>query len=305
MRRHLAAAVAVLALAACSPKALDTAQASKLIGEHPSFAAPVDKLPLATDLVETTTGVDAGVIEGIWKYSSRDASGRPQRELTAKGKQVFKDGTGALAAPGKREIVDVGEIVEDAANKKHRSADFNWKYQVPPVVQHFTGTDTTYRGHAEFQYDGNWKVASLTLDAKPGPFAWNAELGAETRRLLSAEQDANTQRMLALEPQKFSSPDKAKTYVITVADVYVSIADEVGTKTVPFIEFLDCKVEDAPGAVNFRVDGIQRTMLATTGAGARADLEKICATTKEAHDSWVKNHPDVAERGPLGVTYSR
>jgi hypothetical protein len=305
MRRHLAAAVAVLVLAACGPKALDTAQATKLISAHPSFAAPVDKLPLATDLVETTTGVDAGVIEGIWKYASRDATGRPQRELTAKGKQAFKDGTGTLATPGKREVTDVGEIAEDAANKKHRSADFSWKYQVSPVVQHYTGTDTTYRGHVEFHYDGGWKVASLTMDAKPGPFAWNAELGAETRRLLSAEQDANTQRMLALEPQKFSAPDKSKTYTITVADVYVSIADEAATKTVPFIEFLGCRVEDAPGAVNFRVDGIQRSIVATTGAGARADLEKVCATTKEARDSWVKNHPEVAERGPLGVSYSR
>jgi hypothetical protein len=305
MRKHLAGATLVLALAACGPGALDKVKATKLISESPQFAAPVEKIPLAGDIVETMTGVDAGVVEGVWKYGPRDASGRPQRVLTAKGKQHFKDATGALAAPGKREIIDVNDVVEDKDNKKHRSADFTWRYQISPVVAHFTGAEGTYRGHADFQYDGGWKVASLTLDGKPGSFAWNAALGSEVRRLLSAEQEATTQRMLALEPKKFMMPATGKSYTITVADVYVSVDEETTRKTVSFLEYLDCRVEDGAGTVSLRVEGIRQTVLAEAPAASRGDLEKVCEITKEAYQSWVKNHPDVAERGPLGMTYSR
>jgi hypothetical protein len=305
MRRHLAGAILLLTLAACSPKVLDQAGATKLISEHPQFAAPVDRMPLAADIVDSMTGVDAGVVDGIWKYGPRDATGRPQRVLTPKGQQIFKDGAGGLATVGRREVVDVTEIVDDKDNNKHHAVDFTWKYQIPPVAAHYTGAEGTFRGHAEFQYEGAWKVASLTLDAKPGPFAWTADLGNEVRRLLSAEQDANTQRMLALEPQRFKTADGANSYTITVADVYVSVDEETTKKMVPFIDYQGCRVEDKDGALNFRVDGLRQSIVATANAGARAELEKICGVAKEAHDSWVANHPDVAARGPLGVTYSR
>jgi hypothetical protein len=303
--KRLACAAAVLTLAACSPKALDKAGAAKLINDHPSFAAPVEKLPLAADIVETSVGVDAGVLEGVWRYGARGSDGRPQRELTEKGKQAFKDGAGTLAVPAKRELAEVSDPVDDKDNKKHKSADFTWRYQISPIAQRFTGTDGTFRGHAELQYDGAWKVATLTLDAKPGPFPWTAEVGAEVRKQLAAEQEATTQRMLALEPQKFRAPGTGLPYSITVADVYIAIDDDSGRRQVSFLEFRDCKVEDAGGAVNLRVEGIRQTVLAPAAIAARADLEKICGITREAYQSWVAHNPEVAARGPLGVSNSR
>jgi hypothetical protein len=295
--------LALAVLAACSPKPLDKAAATRLVNEHASFAAPVDKLPLAADIVQTPPGIDAGVVEGVWKYSARDASGRPERVLTEKGKQAFKDANGSLAAPAKRQVVDL-DIVEDKSNAKHRGADFTWRYDMPALAQRYTGYEGTYHGHAELQYDGAWKVQSVTADAKPGTFLWTAELGKEVYRMLSAEQDATTQRTLALEPQRFTTPDK-KPYSITVADVYVSVDEETARHTVNFLEYRDCAVEEAGSNVTFKLDGLRQTLAVPAAAGAKAELEKICGIVKEAYQSWMSRNAEVAARGPLGVAYSR
>src|SRR5688572_29499477 len=100
--RLSAVAALGLVLAGCGVfvKGLDAPDAARLVSAHADFTAPVTRLPLAPDIVDTGTGIDAGVLEGIWRYRGRDASGQPSRELTAKGRESWSDANGGLATPG-------------------------------------------------------------------------------------------------------------------------------------------------------------------------------------------------------------
>jgi hypothetical protein len=303
VKRSLVVAT-VLLLAACGPKSLDNAQAAKLIAAHPSFAQPVDRLPLAPDIVENSIGVDAGVVEGMWRIGGRGSRGQPTRELTEKGKQGFKDASGLLATPGRREIVELTSLVEDPNDRKHRSAEFTWRYQIPALVARYTGLEGTYKGKAELRYDHEWKVESLQADAKPSSFQWTAELGGQLRQMLSAEQEATTQRVLAVEPQKFMTPDK-RPYTITVADVQVTMDDETSRYTVSYLELVNCKVEAQGASVTLRVEGIRQDIVAVAAPANLPAFQKICDVVKEAHDNWAAHNREIADRGPLGVAYSR
>lgn len=302
--KRLLAVTTVLLLAACGPKPLDNAGAAKIITAHPSFADPIERLPLAPDIVENSIGVDAGVIEGVWKLGARGSHGQPTRELTAKGKEFFKDASGVLATPGRREVAELTSLVEDPNDRKHRSAEFTWRYQIPPMVARYTGLDGTYKGKAELRYDREWKVESIQADAKPSSFRWTAELGAQLREMLSAEQEATTQRVLAVEPQRFTTPDK-RPYTITIADVQVTMDDETSRYTVPYLELTNCRVDAQPASVTLRVEGIRQDIVAVAGPAALSAFQKVCDVVKEAHDNWAAHNREIADRGPLGVAYSR
>lgn len=304
MKRSLAVA-ALLFLVACGrPKPLDNADAAKLIAAYPAFAAPVDRLALAPDVVETSIGVDAGVIEGLWRMGARGPSGQPTRELTEKGRQYFKDASGALGIPARREIVEITSLEEDKNDRKHRTADFTWRYQMPVMVQRFTGLEGTYKGKAELRYDREWKVESLRADAKPSPFHWTPELGASIRRMLSAEQEATTQRLLAIEPQRFLTPEK-QPFTITVADVQVAMDQDSTRHTVTYLEYLSCRVDADASTATLRIEGIRQSIVAVAAPATAPAFQKICETVNEARETWANHNREIADRGPLGVAYSR
>jgi hypothetical protein len=147
-------------------------------------------------------------------------------------------------------------------------------------------------------------VESLQADAKPSPFRWTSELGASIRQMLSAEQEATTQRVLAVEPQRFFTPDK-RPYTITIADVQITMDDEATRFTVPYLELVSCKVEAQPGSVTLRVAGIRQDIVAVAAPATEAAFQKVCEVVKEASDTWKAHNPEIAARGPLGVGYSR
>jgi hypothetical protein len=305
MRRHTLALAAAVLLAGCGllVKELTPADAKKTIAAHPQFAGGTARLPLAPDVVEPVIGIDAGVLLGIWRYSA--SSGKPTRELTDKGRQYFKDASGTLAAPAQRELLEVTSLVLDPQDKKHQTAEFTWRYQLVDPVTRFVGLDGTYKGKADFKYDGEWKVQGVTLEAKPRPFPWTGDLGNEARRLLAAEAEASTQRMLAMDPQAFKAPD-GTTHVVTVADVQVEVDAPAGRRTVAYVDFLDCRAEaGADGSSMLTFEGIRGSAVARGTARVLPDFEKLCAAAKESQQTWAAHYREVAQRGPLGLNYSR
>jgi hypothetical protein len=308
VRLKTLAPVALVLLAACSPKELTNEDAPAIIAAHPEFAAPATQIPFAADIVDEMTGFDAGVVEGIWKYSGgRDAQGKPNRTITKRGAQHFKDTQGTLHAPATREVVSIVTISEKSA--KERTVQFTWKYKVSAEVAHFTGHESPTPGEADLVADGRqWKVAALRLNDRPGTFVWKADMIKRARDMLSDEQEATTTRMLAVDNQKFVAGD-GQRYELKISDAEVAVDVGVGQsltrRTIPYVDLVDCKVETSGGLSALRIDGIRggaQIVLADKMAGT---LENACATIREARKSWVAHYADVAERGPVGTTYSR
>jgi hypothetical protein len=314
-RRHLALAAAVV-LTGCGlfKKDLSATAAATLVREHPEFAGAT-RLTLAVDIVDGSTGIDAGVLEGLWRYRGRDAAGQPARELTAKGQQYFKDVSGTLASPASRELVELKTVDANKDDDKRASAAFTWKYTLSEPVQRFTGRDGTPRpGRAEFQYDGAWKVVSLTFDDKAGAFLWTAAHIKDAQRILAIEQEASTQRLLALEPQRFTTPDQMKQYEIKISDADVTVdetefqhlaAPKISRRTITFIDFAGCAVAPQDGTVVLRVDGTRGSAAVVGSPKHAATFEGLCETAKEAYKVWAVRYKEVADRGPLGVNYAR
>jgi hypothetical protein len=316
-RRQVAVAAALL-LSGCGlfKRDLSPEGAAKLVREHPEFANGAARLALATDIVDSSTGIDAGVLEGMWRYRGRDAKGQPARELTAKGKQHFKDVDGGLLTPAPRELVELTAVAANADNDKQKSAEFTWKYNLPETVQRFTGQDGTPRkGRAEFQYEGgSWKVSSLKLDEKPGVFTWTANLIQDARRILAVEQEASTQRLLALEPQRFGTPDGQKTYEIKISDTDVTVdetelqhmaAPKTARRNITYIDFAGCAATTQDGTAVMRVDGTRGSAVVVGAEKHLSTFQGLCETVKQAYDVWAVRYKEVADRGPLGVNYAR
>jgi hypothetical protein len=308
VRLRKLAPAALVVLAACSPKELTNESATPIITEHPEFAAPATQLGLAGDIIDSLTGFDGGVVEGIWKYTGgRDAQGKPNRTLTKRGQQHFKDTQGTLLAPAPREVVQIITISEKS--KKERTVLFTWKYKVSPAVAHFTGRESPAQGEADLVADGRqWKVAALRLNDRPGSFVWTAPTTKQARDLLSQEQEAVTTRMLAVENQRFKTAEgQAYELKISDAEVAVDVGDGRSStrRTIPYVDLVDCKVETAGGLAVLRFDGVRGGAQISLAEKMAETLQKACDTAKEARKTWAQHNPDVADRGPLGTTYSR
>src|SRR4051794_40986997 len=107
-----------------APPALQGPDAATVIAADPIFTKTVDRLPLAEGVVDTAIGVDAGVIDRLWKID-RDGNGTLRRQLTPHGREIFKDMEGTLATPARRELVRVDLVTPDPGDEKHQTAAFS------------------------------------------------------------------------------------------------------------------------------------------------------------------------------------
>jgi len=304
-----------LALVACgsSPPPLAAPDAAQLIAADPAFAKTVARFPLADDIVDSSIGVDAGVVDGLWRIE-RDATGKVRRRLTAKGAEHFKDTEGTLVTPARRELGAVGVIREDPADEKHRLVDFTWHYQMSDVARRYTGWEGDFKGTAALRYrGGRWTLENVTFDDTPTSFRWDGDLADRMRELLNQEAEAATQRSSEVEARHFEAPD-GHAYDVTVSDADVAVDEtkettpdqpDTSRTTVSYLDFAGCAVERAGGAATLRIDGIRTSARAQAREKDAPVLESLCTTAQQARQSWAQRHKDVAERGPLGLSYAR